>query len=799
MRVFGWILAAWMMTSTALAADYGASPVRRTSTDRESDLLDALIRQSRFADAIRLCETKLSGSAGESLDRARWTVGLSRARSAELLASGTLSDDQLTQCGGPVTELLESYGDSEFRVFLEFQQIEALRSACFQDCVSASINGPQSDDSHRAVARGAKFVRESEILLKEVRQQRVKTESSPSGATSPTASDLGELSQRLQVNIVQTMLAISDVFVEQSEDQRDAATKALRYAESATESLPAGSDGWTELQLLRIEAILRTGNTSLAMEAFQSLPQANDQSQSLARIALRLRLGLAFEQWASVSRQLQTFYASDARTAPLSFEMDLVRLRLLLRLKSLAPEEVQQLGYRVSDLDSIIRDWIDIIASRNGEYERRRAEALVLRELKSSLGTDATSTKSVDPSIVATQGEDWLRRGDMKRAGELLAAAALADTDSNRAMNYATKAAAAYMADNDSIKAASILYRTAMQHPSEPRSPMIAVQAATLLGQTKQDQYSSQIETMLRESITTWPIEGPVAAARTWLIESLKQQERTIDAAEVATLNFESKLDEKKRDEVVSLWQLASTNASMNELETLSQRFQEAFSDTDLSVQSLARECYLASAAFALDQVQLKTLNENLSTGLKVPISLLRFRTNLQTTPELQNVDERWQGSIEIRLMNDAITNSSVRVPVAKLIESWPGVSSATLYKVQRLAWLGQLDQARAAARKLADASTTPGETIREIAAIFEGCDDKQLRREAVVWLDELASGLPRGSDDWHDAKIRAAQLLAFAGETDEAKKRVRYILLTQPPEEEELRHRYDSIAKQGL
>ena len=798
MRVCGWILAAWMITNAAIAADDGASPVRRATTDRESDLLEALIRQSRFADAIRLCETQLIGSAGVSLDRARWTVGLSRARSAELIANGILSDDQITQSSEPVTELLEGYGDSEFRIFLEFQQLEILRSACFQDCVSASINGPQSDDSDRAVARAAKFVRESELLLKEVQQQRVKTESSPNGAISPAASDLGDLNQRIQVNIVQTMLAISDVFEEESEDQRDAATKALRYAESATESLSTGSDGWTELQLLRIEAIFRTGNTRLAMEAFQSLPQTNDQRQSLARFALRLRLGLAFEQWASVSRQLQTFYGNDPRKAPLSFEMDLVSLRFLLRMKPMSPDEVKQLGYKASDLDSIVRAWIDIIASRNSEYERRRAEAIVLRELKSSLGTDATSTTSVDPSIVATQGEDWLRRGDMKRAGELLAAAALADTDSSRAMTCATKAAAAYVADNDSIKAASILYRTAMQHPSEPRSPMIAVQAATLLGQTKQDQYTSQIETMLRESITTWPIEGPVSAARTWLIEGLKQQERYIDAAEVATLNFGSKLDEAKRDEIVSLWQLASTKASTDELATLSQRFQEAFSVTDLSAPPLAREGYLASAAFALDQSQLAILNDNLSTGPKIPISLLRFRTNLQTSPELQNPDESWQASIERRLMNDAIANSSFRVPIAKLIESWPGVSSATLNHVQRLAWLGQLDQTRAAARQLADGSTTPGETIREIAAVFEGCQDKQLRREAVVWLDELASGLPRGSDDWHDAKIRAAQLLAFAGEADEAKKRVRYILLTQPPQNEDLRRRYDSIDKYG-
>ncbi len=798
MRLCGWILAAWMTTNIAFAADYGASPVRRATTDREPDVLEALIRQSRFAEAIRLCEVKLVGAAGVSLDRARWTVALSRAISAELLAKGTLSDEQISQSSEPVTELLESYGDSDFLVFLKFQQIEILRRACFQDCVSASINGPQSDDSHRAVARGAMLVRESESLLKGARQQRVRTESSPSGATSPTASDLGELSQRLQVNIVQTMLAISDVFDEESEDQRDAATKALRYAESATESLPKGSDGWAELQLLRIEAILRTGNSRQAMEEFQLLPQSPDPSLSLARLALRLRLGLIFEQWASVSRQLQMFYGNDATKAPLSFEMDLVRLRFLLRMKLMPPDEVTLLGYKTSDLDSILRDWMDMISIRNGEYERRRAEAIVLRELKSSLGTDTNSTKSVDPSIVASQGEDWLRRGDTKRAGELLAAAALADTDSSRAITYATKAAAVYMADNDSIKAASILYRTAMQHPSEPKAPMIAVQAATLLGQVKQDQYNSQTETMLRESITTWPMEGPVAAARTWLIESLKQKGRYIDAADVATLNLESKLDEAKRDEVASLWQLASTMASKNERETLSQRFQEAFNEYGLSAQPLVHESYLASAAFALDQAQLKPLNDELSTGPKVPISLLRFRTNLQASPELQNPDEQWRAAIENRLMNDAMVNSTVRVPVAKLIEAWPGAASTTLNHLRRLAWLGQQDQTRAAAQQLADTSNTPAETIRDLAAVFESCDDKQLRREAVHWFDELASGLPRGSDDWHDAKIRGAQVLALVGETDEAKKRVRYVLLTQPPQDENLKHRYDSIETQG-
>ncbi len=53
------------------------------------------------------------------------------------------------------------------------------------------------------------------------------------------------------------------------------------------------------------------------------------------------------------------------------------------------------------------------------------------------------ATQMVDPSLIAAQGQDWLRRGNPGRAGDLLSAAATAESDPDRAIRHASEAAAA--------------------------------------------------------------------------------------------------------------------------------------------------------------------------------------------------------------------------------------------------------------------------------------------------------------------------------------------------------------------
>ena len=69
-----------------------------------------------------------------------------------------------------------------------------------------------------------------------------------------------------------------------------------------------------------------------------------------------------------------------------------------------------------SDQGSEIGKWLDVIEQRGGAYARRRAEAVSLAILRAS-GNSPARPQMVDPSLIAAQGQDWLRRGNPGRGG----------------------------------------------------------------------------------------------------------------------------------------------------------------------------------------------------------------------------------------------------------------------------------------------------------------------------------------------------------------------------------------------
>ncbi len=800
------------MTSLALAATgiplvslgSESAPIVRTTLNRWTDLLPAMLRQEQFADAAALCKSRLENAKQGSLEYAQWVSRLAGVRLAEKLSRGTVADEEIESVAEPITALIGAYHDSMLVPFLRFQAIELWRSACFQDCIAASINGTDSMEAQRAVARSAKLIRDSEALIRDVEMQRAVYEKAGGTATLAVASDLEELDQRLHIGVVQTMLAITEVFPPDSDDQRDAATKALRYADASLQSLSSGSRGWMEMQHVRIEAMLRSGNTQGAMDSYEALASSPVDDADRQTRALGLRLELADEQWVGLSTQLHDFFGGDPDAAPRSFEMDLVRLRFLVRLKGLTSDQVSKLVGVPNDLERAINEWIESIGKRNGAYERRRAEAIVLNELK--VGGSDTDQTALNPSLIAMQGEEWLRRGDLVRAGELLAAAAIADPDAERSLRHALKSAAVYVAAQDSAKAASILYRTAMKHPNQSTSAAMAVQAAMLLGGTSDRRYHAQVETMIRESIAIWPLVGPVEAARTWLVDVLVEQNRWADIATVSTLNLQSNFDASRMMELVGRWRKASAMTPREELAALSEQFQLAFESEQVETNEFTRLAYLGSAAFALSRDQLRSIDtSNLgeasarSEEIATALALLRFRRSLVVDESLRQPDVTFQADVQRRLMNDALMDPSLRAPVARLIASWPAKEDDSIDHIQRLIWLGKLDDARSAADNWLAKTDERGRSVRELAHAFESGSEVSLRRESVRWWDELSSGLPRGSEPWHQTKLHAAELLASLGDVSEAAKRAKYILLTQPPRDTSIRDRYEALAAREI
>ncbi len=781
------------------ANDPGTMPVQRTSVSQDADLLDALIRLARFDEAEWLCRTRLSEAGDNAFLRDWWTCGLSRVLAGNLMADGRLSDEELVMAQAPIHENLQSYPDSTYELFARFQLIELLREGCFQDSLAASTSGTDSEESKLAVKRGARVAIESDALIARIVDQRSRFATAKLDSNQQSlGEDLSQLEQRLRVSSAQTLLVLTDVFADGSRDQQDAATKALRSVESSMESLPPKSTGWMELQLLRVEAILRSGDVRQAMSAYQVIASAMPVELQRQSLAMRLRLALADGQWANVMRQLEMYRQSGSN----SFEVDLIQLRFLIGLAGLAPEQLEDLGKTNLDLDAEIQSWIDSIAARYGTYERRRAEAMVLRSLGASAGREPHSDPKIGPGLVAAQGEDWLRRGDPFRAGEMLAAAALAEPDHQRSRVYASKAAAAFVAANDSFKAASILYQVAIRQGDDAEAAALAVQGILLLANIGDAKYNEQLEKMIRETLQRWPNEKHVVGIRDWYSGSLEQRSRWIDAAELVTPLDLNSLDEIDLLQVIAKWHKAAEQVDSSELTTLSDRFQAAFARIDAVSNGELRSGYLAAAAFTLTRDELRRIDTELAVSSneisrvhEVPLALLKFRkTGIPPAP-LQAAAKSWHSQLEKRLMNDARIDPSFRTDVATLIASWPNEHTISLSHVERLVWLGKTDQAIAAAKSLAEKSLNAGEAVRGIARLFESAGDTATRAVAIQWWDELASGLPRNSDDWHEAKMNAIELLVNIGKRDEAVKRVRYILLTHPPSDGELKRRYQQVA----
>ncbi len=783
------------IAATAEPAPVESSPVGRVSSSRDADLLAAMLRADLFDDARSMCESRIAGSNGDSLHRARWTSNLVRVELNESLSRGTLSDSQLVEIGAPVSKLMAEYPESRATVFLQFQAIEILRAACFQDCVVASTRGVDSAATLRAIERSARLVSDSEALIAEVQRERIAMDKIGGTATRAMTKDLEELDQRLHIGVVQSMLAITEIFVIGSDDQRDAATKAMRYADASLESLSTGSAGWGEMQLLRIEAMLRSGSTRSAVEALESLAPLEASEAEIQRRALQVKVDLADQRFSAVENQLSAFYGNDPQSAPMSLDMDLARLSFLLQLQHITAQQASELVDVPQDINVAASRWIESIGMRNGAYARRRAEAIVLSDFRFARGNDAGQNGDVDPAIIAIEGEDWLRRGDPARAAELLAAAAIHDSDATRAIQRGSKAAAAYVAASDPAGAASILYRVAMRHTDHEAAPAMAVQAAMLLAQANDKNNDTQVETMLRETIATWPITGPVASARAWLIQALQRQQRYIDAAEVTTLNLNSPVDAGRLNEFAHSWRIALSQATTNELAALSERFEHATTDIDRRASESTYTAYLAAAAFALEREKLPNTNESQPPPvgeLTIPLALVRFRQSLVLSEVLGPLESSWQADVERRLMRDAIIDASLREPIAKLIEAWPGVTTESSDHVSRLIWLDRVDEANAAAATLVATADQRGAVIRELAIAFGESENSTLQAAAVKWWDELSSGVTRGSDAWHEAKLRAAQLCDAA----EAGKRAKYILLTQPPQDAGILRQYQALTR---
>ena len=780
--------------------------IQRQTENRDADLIEALIRTSRFEQAIQLCQLGRRRLNDRDDLAALWQIRLSRVESARQMTASNYNDQRVSVAKQPVLSVLTAYPDHRRVLFLRSQLLSVDQDAARHDVVTTLVTPRSEELRQRALRRSTTLTADLDEIIRYVDQSRSLLETSGENISNlGLAADLARLSLQLRARRVQAALLLTELFPSGSRDAIAAAAQAEQVARDALDRLPPDSPARLEIERLRIEAMLRGERLDEADRAMQRLIAAIDGPLAASVRALQIRLDLASGRLSQAAGKLPSA-EDDVRTfdEP-SIEMDLAKLQVLLA------DDQRDSG--------TIAQWIDEIERRHGTYARRRAEAQTLDGLRHSGGS-----ATVDPGIVAVQGRDWLRRGNTARAAELLAAAARAETDPAAAIERSIEAAAAFVAARQDDQAAGLLAQQAAAHPAAKQAAEISLQAALLYAQAE---LASELEQQLRETIATWPASSSAETARDWLIKILLAQGNQLEAAKVATARPWDQLTEADQQQIEQYWTELFRKAdrsgaeSMNSLDEqtadqmlfdeLANEFRRAF-EPELANQQ-ARRTFWSLAVRLLDRDQLSEVKRSLmgladdsSAVASEPFieALAVFRQSGGAVEMLATAPGEHRETVTWRLMRDGRLDASRRAAVASLLTRWNPSDNATSQdtvarrqQIERLIWTGQYEEAVSLMRQLLGDGQPAAELIGRVADQLAATASAKAKGKAIELWDELAAGSPQGTPQWHRAKLNAVKLLKQIGQVDAASKRARYILLTSPPSSDELKRQYQAAVTQ--
>lgn len=755
------------------------NPVARTTNDRDADLVAAMVREEMLDIASDLCDTKLRNSDPRSDQFARWTIHQSTILVERRLSADDFTDASIKDASRPITDLLGKYPDHPRALFLKGAIFDVEAAAARHDVVVAAVQpsgGPREQRALRRITSLTQNALEFSELVDANRRSRESSRAHPS-----EIADLIRLEQEIRVMLVSMQLLQTELFPAGSRDHIATATSAASAAEQAIASLPPNCPARNEIERLRVQAILRSGDHRRARIEIDAL--ANLDRSSPIIMALETQIDLANGKEEVVRDRLHQFYGTSPSQAPKTVDLDLARL-----------------NYLVATGSTEVGSWLDSIGQRNGAYARRRAESISLQGLRSD-----TSRKSVDPSLVAAQGRDWLRRGEPQRAAELLSAAAFAEIDHEEALGYAREAAAAFVIIKRSNKAADFLAKISIAKREGTSAAELQLQAAFLFATGESpveslDRVSTLVAQSLRDTIEYWPNSEATAKAKTWLIKILESQDRLVEAAEIA-MPHEILPDNRTTDQRRERYRLWASAIHASPTESRSEVVDRMIKSYEplLNDPHAAHE-FSKTAVLLVDREQLAVLTD-LQTDVADPHhefteALRQFRQNrsiastLQPPPEILAKDTTW------RLMQDAREDSSRRKATAQLLNSWNVASADSLDHVLRMIWLNDMPAAMAMLRQIINQSETSSANMRLAIELLADTDGAEPKSEAVKLCDELASGSTKGSDQWHFAKLKAIELLTDLNQKEEAVRRAKYILLTSPPGTDAISQRYEQLAQ---
>lgn len=761
---------------TRTTVGYPFQGVVRTTNDREADLIDALVRAGRFDDAESVCKSRLQAADPQSDLSAKWAIRHSRVLTARQMSRDTFDETEVQKAQRPTVDLMRSYANHSRRLFLEAQNLSVEREAAIHHVLRAAV-APSNDEAREtAFRRLLRATTAVQSLAERIGDSRSQLESRPAAREFALVADLVRLQQELQVDAVSMALMQTDLFPRGSDDCIAAATKAEEAADEAIARLPSDTPARREVERLKVEAIFRAGQLSRAGAELGQLIRAYVQPLPPRVLAMKIRIDIANQDLRQAQDRLDAFYGRAPAAAPRSIDMDLARLEFLM----------------LGDHGSEVGAWLDSIEQRGGAYARRRAEAISLARLR-RMGSAQNRTQMVDPSLIAAQGQDWLRRGEPGRAGDLLSAAAAAESDPDRAIRHASEAAAAFVSAGRTRDAANALADLSIANPDGRNAAAAHLQAAVLVSSMNLPNASDRIESLLRANLRTWPTAESAGSVRTWLLKLMQSQNRQVDAAEIATQIPVQQVTADDADTAIELWRTAFRSIEPQQFSETATRFESAFR-LWLEREDL-RSTYVMSATLLLDRDALAALPEQAS-GDSFVDALREFRQSPRPSVVLQSPPAELMDDAIWRLMRDGRTNPQARSSIAKLIQSWVDSATPSIEQAERLLWIGQVEQSITLLRRLVAESPKSVEIIKQAAELLGSADSQAALRSAIEFWDQLAAGTTQGGRVWHQAKLAAIGLLRRIGNEDDARQRAKYILLTKPDMDAMWKQQYEAALK---
>ena len=770
-----------------LAAGPSIKNVGRMTHDRDEDLIQALLERGRFDDALDLCRLRSADLELQADAAAKWRVRESKILTARQMGRDTFGNDELAVVQRPVSDLLRSYPNHPRELFLKSQLLDSEKSFALHSVLRAAVSPRNDQVQELATRRLLTAMSHLSSLADEVQQKRSALESERTVASRGMIADLRRLGQELQIDAVSIALVQTDLFPSGSADCIAAATKAEQVANDAITRLPVGTDARNEVERLRVEAVFRAAQYDRCDALLTALLSQFTGSLPPKLQALRVRLCIAQGQLAKAGKLLDDFFGDVPEAAPNALSMDLARLEFLL---------IANAGRRVGD-------WLEVIQRRGGAYARRRADAVSLSHLNSTSQSKAT----VDPSVVAAQGQDWLRRGDPSRAGNLLAAAAAAEPDPDRAMSRVAEAAAALLAAKRVNDAIDLMQDVSLAKSTAEKASATHLQAAILLARLDPSDPATvtRLESMLRKNLQRWSDSASSGSIRTWLSKILTSQRRYLEAAEIVSDVNPATINTELAQSIANAWLSVLGKSALDTADTAvpqkSDR-REATSSFQAAMKKLIsndamRSRYRLVSVLHLDRTELgdlTPLGANAFPDDAFIDSLINFRRSgvmpAESPPSVLLLQ------IEQRLMADARTDLSLRQKTVALLAKWLGSEAVSMASAERCLWASDVEKAIKLLKEVQKTSADPRKSIQQAATMLGSSDNTKAQQAGVALWDELAAGLPQGQYAWHEAKLAAIRLLQRMGNQQEAYRRAKFILLTQGTIDDALRSQYQSVKK---